>query len=468
MMPGHFQASQNSQDEMTVEQRRPSPARGPNTPRASPRLANTPSSDPDLTTARSLRFRPQPKEAQSAPMIDIGESPTPLAHGACSNSSSPTPIPKRLRNDRRRVSDPSSNRPKPQAKPSPFAVNLEPTDNNPSLEPSEATPQATRADRQGPDTSPDSGSIPARGLNDDPGESSGRSLDTSSSDDPADCDQSESSPSPQKCKPTGKEVHERVCELLKSGLTPGDKKGSIYVLSNPNYPDLVKVGLSTVPVKARLEQHERDCKYIPKKLYATDNQVEYCKRLEALIKADLEHHCHRWTCNEHTKKGEKITKTHEEFFQVTKDIAVDTLERWKDFMEKEEPYGWNRQLRPIWKHLLQARRPEFVAHVTISHEARQEHWDFMLAPPETSDYIDMYRQRAYDLAKSMYLLSQSTREYLHTFFWQMVTVVYALLNFAAYRNSTSFGAFALVLVCTGWKVNEYVNLGVKKRSRRNS
>lgn len=91
------------------------------------------------------------------------------------------------------------------------------------------------------------------------------------------------------------DLHNKLRGKLESPLTPGDQPGHIYIMRDPNRPQLLKIGRST-DTEARRKQIEKKCE-LEIKLIFCSNTVDYCTRTELLIHADLSDLCRPHVCD---------------------------------------------------------------------------------------------------------------------------------------------------------------------------
>jgi hypothetical protein len=226
-------------------------------------------------------------------------------------------------------------------------------------------------------------------------------------------------------------------------LTSKDTRGIIYIFQDlSNLHRGYKIGWTTrIDEQERINEQGRTCKFKPKQVHAV-HDVENSFRTEQLIHLDLKDQEVEWPCKGH--KGGK-TSMHEEWFRVTEDVAIETVDKWTKFMNEQKPYDWRRQLNPFWEYLLRTRK--LVNQNNITHDMRREQWDSILAPATHLDYvyfvIDLFR-RVWHACISLIL---AIWPFCTAFFWQTLTVGYSFVTLIVFRNAFASSAFALVSVC---------------------
>ncbi|KAF1843378.1 uncharacterized protein K460DRAFT_368276 [Cucurbitaria berberidis CBS 394.84] len=471
MLPGRFPSPTPSRETTPVEicssvskfedvGRRVSQAGAPSRPKSS-----------DFTAASYLRKRPQFTDAQSDPEIRFRASFDLPPSDRPSLLSSPSPNANRHTQDRRRVSDPLHSRPQssvhktqhkrqrlsdiPQYNTRAFQT---PYYNTASHLPSTPRQHANLSSEYHQTThtpSPNERPMDSKGY-------------TKAEPDFEHGQWSNQEPkrtrSPAAPK-TARSIHDKLRSKLLENLTFSDTSGVIYILYDPLRPELgYKIGSTArANYEQRIDEHRRNCKFEPVVVYVSPCETEYCIRTERLIQIDLENHCRHWQCDKH----KATSTTHEEWFQVTRMLAIRTVKKWEDFMRHGKPYNWKGKLRSVWRHVLHKRWLTFSAEISLTHEVRREHWTLILALPTAVDYMETYWKILNDVLTRVYETSSRTWLYLKAFFWQLTTLVYGLFMFAICRSTVAFAAFALLLVCASLSILSHLPLSPsRKRARR--
>lgn len=272
--------------------------------------------------------------------------------------------------------------------------------------------------------------------------------------------QDNNSHSPGMTPKTARSTHDSLYRELRRKLTPTDQKGFMYVLCDPhNKRGGYKIGWTTRVFRERIIEHEKGCNFTADIIHVSDHEIENCSRLEKLVHTDLESHCVPLHCDKHKS-------VHKEWFQVTEEMAVGTVKKWEKFMHREKPYGWNRQLKIVWEYLLETRAPTSLDVRTLAHDARREHWERIIAPPTTDDYLQAYRARIQLLLKNLFCNLCDTWLYVQKFFWPISSLIYGMITLVLARNLLAFYAFVFVLVCASVHVMSHVTLSPPKRKSR--
>ena len=152
------------------------------------------------------------------------------------------------------------------------------------------------------------------------------------------------------------------------------KDGDVYILKAPkyfrenfpNHPPLLKIGMTT-DLSARKRTLIRDCGLTDLEIVAK-SQMRACKsywRIEELVHCELQNFRRVFKCKKCTSKSGSGTN-HQEWFAVSEEVAVQTVERWRKFIEKE-PYDENGILKDCWSRKIQL--------LHMPHPDKNEEWD---------------------------------------------------------------------------------------------
>lgn len=212
--------------------------------------------------------------------------------------------------------------------------------------------------------------------------------------------------------------------------------GKIYVYRDPNSEDSVyKVGVTKRLLGERLGEHKNCCKFVTERVYEPKQDIENSYRLEALIGWDLGHYRMRRACHNRVQG-------HEEWFAASKEVVVQTVKQWEDFMVHEQPYDAQGNLRIIWRYLFKHRSPKAADIRKLCAKTRRREWAAILASPTCKDYAYAYLSHAG---------SELTRfrGWKPVSYWQLSTVIYSLWTLALSRNVVAFYALIIVLGCAG-------------------
>ncbi|KAF2258135.1 hypothetical protein CC78DRAFT_549381 [Lojkania enalia] len=135
----------------------------------------------------------------------------------------------------------------------------------------------------------------------------------------------------------------KICESL---CKRDFETGSVYIFNRVSSPGHVKIGWTAVSVEARLEGWSK-CGYIPNKLFSVDD-VPNAQRAETLTHHEL---IKEWR-RERRCKAEHCQVSHQEWFEVSQDKAIQVLDNWATFFKKANPYEWNGSLKTEWKEVV--------------------------------------------------------------------------------------------------------------------
>ncbi|KAK4169583.1 T5orf172 domain-containing protein [Cladorrhinum sp. PSN259] len=161
-----------------------------------------------------------------------------------------------------------------------------------------------------------------------------------------------------------------VSQQILNNLAGRDfETGSVYIFDRDSSPGHVKIGWTARSVSRRIEGWS-ECGYTPNLLFSVDN-VPHAKRVETLTHYEL---IKEWR-RERMCKG--CEKSHEEWFEVSKERAEQVLGSWAEFMKAAEPYDSEGRLKPRWKDFVSAMKTE----ETLTAEKLMERYKLSLAEP---------------------------------------------------------------------------------------
>ncbi|RAH46213.1 GIY-YIG nuclease family protein [Aspergillus brunneoviolaceus CBS 621.78] len=157
----------------------------------------------------------------------------------------------------------------------------------------------------------------------------------------------------RRCDLTGYEIspfiHEppgksKGIQNIKNALKPksGPAKGHVYAYEVEGNAGLVKIGYSKNTVQVRLDQHALVCNRLPKKLFplseSPDREVDHPLLVEALCHAELSRFQTKVDC-------EACLRKHEEWFNVSPESAIVTLQKWSGWMDRtKSKSNWRQAL----------------------------------------------------------------------------------------------------------------------------
>jgi hypothetical protein len=236
----------------------------------------------------------------------------------------------------------------------------------------------------------------------------------------------------------------RLHQKLMEALTMTDTKGVVYVIRDIKRPELgIKIGSTSIPdYRKRIDEHARDCFFKPDVIWVSV-EVRCCRRAEKLVQIDLEERCRRWICNNHAKQKKPVE--HGEWFDISEELAKETVIKWTNFVNTQQPYSWCSNLSPVWAYLLRTRRLTNLDN--IGHDTRRQQWASILTPPTYLDYYHFALDAVQRTWRTILDTFLCIWPYCTGFFWQMLTVIYGFVTLLAFRNTFASSAFALVSVC---------------------
>ncbi|POR38546.1 Uncharacterized protein TPAR_01241 [Tolypocladium paradoxum] len=137
-------------------------------------------------------------------------------------------------------------------------------------------------------------------------------------------------------------LEDALSEISKQDATKLPKEGYNYVFRIVG-TDIIKIGITTGRVDARLRRISRECIHgTIETLNVNQRPIGELKRAEKLIKAELHNFLYQFDC--------VCRRGHVEYFKVDKEVALDITRRWTAFCEAE-PWDKSGALRPFWKDL---------------------------------------------------------------------------------------------------------------------
>ncbi|KAF7532274.1 hypothetical protein G7054_g8105 [Neopestalotiopsis clavispora] len=149
-------------------------------------------------------------------------------------------------------------------------------------------------------------------------------------------------------------IDERLRACLRKPLTKAQSSytgvGNNYMFEvttkDPTGCTIVKIGVTRGPEHVRLAGIARDCRHLA--MAAQDDPehmpIRLYQRAEMLAHKELEDW--RWPFSCRCK-----VKNHREYFAVRKEVALEVMQRWREFCRRE-PYNGQGELRPFWRHRL--------------------------------------------------------------------------------------------------------------------
>jgi predicted GIY-YIG superfamily endonuclease len=170
-------------------------------------------------------------------------------------------------------------------------------------------------------------------------------------------------------------VHAALGKISCEQLSTSEGEGFIYVFRDPKHADVVKIGYSK-DVNRRTREHGQ-CD-LNLTIIHISGRVKAMKRAEHLIKADLKHLRRPWKCS-------VCKRTHGEWFEVDEETAKARVTLWVDWINDRDPYDMDGNIDPLWKYLIEYGRKPRKVFGGKDHEARWEHWNWVLSDPLPKD-----------------------------------------------------------------------------------
>ncbi|KAF3391597.1 hypothetical protein F1880_007642 [Penicillium rolfsii] len=133
-------------------------------------------------------------------------------------------------------------------------------------------------------------------------------------------------------------------------LTPLKKRdfetGSLYIFDRESSPGHVKIGWTAKTVSDRLADWS-NCGYEPNLLFSL-NDIPHAHRVETLTHYEL---IKEWR-RERRCKAPWCGKSHQEWFEVSKELAKQTVRDWAGFVQSAKPYDLQGHLKDQWKDVI--------------------------------------------------------------------------------------------------------------------
>lgn len=168
--------------------------------------------------------------------------------------------------------------------------------------------------------------------------------------------------------------------------------GYVYVLKNPDWPKHVKIGITRQSVQQRKKQIRKACDFQQLERVVDGEQMKFpnYRLVEKLCHVELRNFQKTFLCNcrkPHT--GGQLE--HHEWFEVSEDTAVETVQRWRTWL-RLSPYDENGNLMSWWRERagsgLFSKEPFGQAEEeTIDHKSRHQRWSLWLRDPTMRDLI---------------------------------------------------------------------------------
>ncbi|KAH6974394.1 hypothetical protein BKA56DRAFT_591268 [Ilyonectria sp. MPI-CAGE-AT-0026] len=155
----------------------------------------------------------------------------------------------------------------------------------------------------------------------------------------------------------------------------------------PNKSDcreIVKIGITkeTRTTRARGIQYKCQHAKIETAHDAEFQNLARCAMIEKLSHEELAPFRHEFKCN--------CNVTHGEYFNVTPDVALEVVQRWRRFCQKM-PWDADEKLKPFWEKRLDTMAQCGKNETIYDHEARAKRWKSFTSPSRWECFIyDVY------------------------------------------------------------------------------
>jgi hypothetical protein len=171
-------------------------------------------------------------------------------------------------------------------------------------------------------------------------------------------------------------VDDLIEEIINHGLTRKQaddlELGYIYIYKVITQEDLerkvLKIGKTKTVVERRRQSIVRTCghDYIEELYDDEKTRFLHFEVAEKIIQAELLNFKHNFSCSCAVKK-------HKEYFEVANDVAIETVQRWRNFCQRR-PYDSRGKLRPFWAHRLANRAQGHALEMAGDHQQRADRW----------------------------------------------------------------------------------------------
>jgi hypothetical protein len=125
------------------------------------------------------------------------------------------------------------------------------------------------------------------------------------------------------------------------------RNGSLYIFDRSSSPGHVKIGWTSRTVQGRLDEWS-ECGYKPNLLFSVHN-VPNAHRAETLTHHELVMEWRR----EGICKAAHCRKSHEEWFEISREGAEKVVGEWAEFMKRARPYDSTGELKSEWRDAVQ-------------------------------------------------------------------------------------------------------------------
>lgn len=174
--------------------------------------------------------------------------------------------------------------------------------------------------------------------------------------------------------------------------------GYIYIFTLPSCPGFVKIGKTKIAPQDRVSQQRNACR-LPYGLIEDSNDKPFREygAVERLVMAELYNCRRKFECS-------KCRNVHGEWYEVSKEKALEVVERWRRWMVLGEPYANNGLLNPFWVR-------KYDESITSPANVRWKEWLCPPAPlPPYRCYLSLAIKGGTALLSAFYAFMMHRRE----------------------------------------------------------
>lgn len=243
--------------------------------------------------------------------------------------------------------------------------------------------------------------------------------------------------SKEKIPLTALEVDDKLRERIKKKLLKKESKmGKVYIFrdTEPTRNHQLKIGFTTQTITARQKKIEHRCHTKLYPIYYSYSFNNY-GRAEGLVHLDLANLCRPFSCKD---------TLHKEWFEVSEDMAVLTVERWVDFM-RQDPYESNGELKSVWRDRLNTMEAPSLnpPENPLDHDLRWARWKFVEPPSWPVKWVNALS----------HCIEHPFWSFLWEFSWQMGCVISWAILFVVFCNQLTCWATFGVMGCFCFSVS---------------
>jgi hypothetical protein len=229
------------------------------------------------------------------------------------------------------------------------------------------------------------------------------------------------------------QMHGNLRKILSDKLTPGERKGRVYIMRDKKRPHLCKIGRS-VDSDKRAASIRRACEIDCEEVFGLD--VDRYTRTELLVHAYLSDLRQPYRCT-----NKSCNRVHDEWFVISTEAAISAVERWVQFMNQHDPYDIkSMELNPFWSLWLKAHRNPCTDTDADLVRAR---WNAILSP-STLDWSRVWVVFVQGIVKK--------------FFWPMFATLGWTMTFVTVRHPVAFSLMAMSVVGTFFSMTRNAHL----------